>query len=118
VLFNIVTNSIFIPLYSFQAAAITTILSELILFLPFAWLIGRGLGQHLNWFGLLWRPIVAVTLMAICAAALLPFGVIVALAASSLIYLVVLALLKPLDEHERAILRPLLPARLQRVLSV
>jgi hypothetical protein len=95
---------------------VTTILSELILLLPFAWLMGRGLGQHLNWFGLLWRPVLAALLMIGAALLLLSFGVLVALIGSTVVYLVALLLLNPLDEQERAQLRPLLPARLRGML--
>ena len=47
VIFNIAANMIFIPRYGFQAAAIATIASEVVLFLPFIYLLRgslRGVG--------------------------------------------------------------------------
>jgi O-antigen/teichoic acid export membrane protein len=60
--FNIVTNLIFIPTYGYQAAALTTIASELILFVAFAWLLHSELGR-IAWWGLLWRPLAAGVVM-------------------------------------------------------
>jgi O-antigen/teichoic acid export membrane protein len=116
VLFNIITNLIFIPLYSFQAAAITTIFSELVLLIPFFWLMNRGIGQRVNWFGIIWRPIIATLAMGLVAFALSVLNVLLALVVASAVYALVLVALKPLDENEFAILRPMLPARIQRLL--
>jgi O-antigen/teichoic acid export membrane protein len=56
--FNLVANLLLIPAYSYQAAAVTTILSEIVLLLPFYY----GVRKHLSvvpWFGLLWRPVLS-----------------------------------------------------------
>jgi O-antigen/teichoic acid export membrane protein len=60
--FNIVTNLIFVPEYGYQAAAITTILSELVLFIFFARLLVIGIGS-VSWFGVTWRAGAAGALM-------------------------------------------------------
>ena len=60
VAFNIIANSILISVFSYRAAAITTIASELALFIPFALMMQEGLKMRLPWFDFLWRPIVAV----------------------------------------------------------
>ena len=59
--FNIVANLIFIPRYSFVAASITTILSEIVLMIVFAHYLRQRM-EGVNWFELLWRPW-AVTLV-------------------------------------------------------
>jgi O-antigen/teichoic acid export membrane protein len=56
--FNLVANLLLIPAYGYQAAAVTTILSEIVLLLPFYY----GVRKHLSavpWFGLLWRPVLS-----------------------------------------------------------
>jgi O-antigen/teichoic acid export membrane protein len=60
--FNIVTNLIFVPQYGYQAAAITTILSELVLFAAFARLMAAGIGG-VGWLGVTWRAGAAGALM-------------------------------------------------------
>lgn len=112
VAFNIISNLIFIPQFGFQAAAITTILSELALFLPFAWLMRRGMGQGLGWLDLMWRPVVASSIMALIMIVMWGIQPIIALMGGSAAYILVLLLLKPLEESELAVLRPMLPQRI------
>jgi O-antigen/teichoic acid export membrane protein len=111
--FNIIMNLIFIPIYSFQGAAVITIFSELVLLIPFLWLINRGLEQRVNWFGLIWRPVLATVAMSVTVFLLLSLNMLLALVLASIVYVVALLLLKPLDESELAILRPLMPAKLR-----
>ncbi|MGB7339849.1 MAG: oligosaccharide flippase family protein [Phototrophicaceae bacterium] len=115
VTFNIVSNIIFIPIYGFAAAAVTTILSEAALLVPFAILMHRGLGERINWLSLIWRPIVATFTMIVVTLVLIPVNLILALLIASMTYLVVLLSLKPLDAGERAIIAPMLPERLKRL---
>jgi len=115
VAFNILTNLVFIPQFGFRAAAVTTIFSELVLFIPFAWLMARGLERHVGWLGLLWRPIVATLAMLAVMLVFANIQIVLGLLVASGVYLVTLLSLRPLDEHEWAILRPLLPGRLQRM---
>jgi O-antigen/teichoic acid export membrane protein len=109
VTFNLIGNIIFVPIYSFYASAIITILSELALLLPFAYLMQRGIGQPVNWFGIIWRPVVATIAMVGLIYLLLPVNMILALLVGSAAYLLVLLLLKPLEAEELA----MLPARMQ-----
>lgn len=115
VLFNIITNIIFIPIYGFQAAAITTIFSELVLLIPFLWLMNRGVEQPISWLDLVWRPVVATIAMGAVVFVLVTINSILALMVASGVYLVVFFALKPLDEHELAILRPMLPAKVREL---
>ena len=115
VTFNIVTNIIFIPIYGFAAAAVTTILSEAALLIPFGILMHRGLEQPVNWLSLIWRPVIATGAMLAVVAVLLNVNMILALIVASVVYLVVLLMLNPLDENERAILSPMLPERVRKL---
>ena len=116
VAFNIITNLIFIPQYGFRAAAITTIASEAVLWIPFARLLSGAFGR-LPWFSMLWRPVVAAAVMFAALAVGWDVQPFFALVVSSLVYVVVLLALRPLDADEMARLRPLLPARLRRVVQ-
>jgi O-antigen/teichoic acid export membrane protein len=55
VAFNIITNLIFIPYFSYQAAAVTTILSEVVLMGVFAFYLRQRM-PGMDWWGLLARP--------------------------------------------------------------
>lgn len=115
VTFNIVSNLIFIPLYGFQAAAVTTILSEAILLVPFGLLMQRGLARPLPWLGWLWRPLVAAGGMIVAAILLDAWPLLLRVPAVSLVYVVLLVLLNPLDDDEWATVDSLIPQPLRRL---
>ncbi len=110
VLFNVVANFIFIPQYGLRAAAIATIASEVVLFLPFAYLLRRAL-RDLQMVKLVWRPLLALGAMLLTLAVL--GGALPALLAAGAVYAVVLLLLRPLEAAEGAALGRLLPANAQ-----
>ncbi|NWF70464.1 MAG: flippase [Chloroflexi bacterium] len=116
VAFNLITNLIFIPLYGYRAAAVTTILSELMLLLPFAWLLQKALGR-LNWLDMLWRPTLASAALLLALLALWDTLPLLALPLGVLVYGGVLLLLRPLDADEMARLSPLLPARVRALVT-
>ncbi len=60
--FNIITNLILIPRYGYQAAAITTILSEWSLLIPFYYSVRKNL-TAVPWLDVVWRPAVAAAAM-------------------------------------------------------
>jgi O-antigen/teichoic acid export membrane protein len=62
VLFNIIANLIFIPLYGYRAAAVTTVVSEWALLIPFYLLVRKNLGP-IPWFDVAWRPVLAAVVM-------------------------------------------------------
>ncbi|MHB8645633.1 MAG: flippase [Thermomicrobiales bacterium] len=66
VIFNIVANLLFIPRYSYGASAVISVLSEIVLFVPFVVWIRRFLGP-LPLARLAWRPLVAAALFAVVA---------------------------------------------------
>lgn len=113
--FNIIANLLLVPRYGYQAAALTTIASELILLLPFAWLLHRALGP-LPWRDMLWRPLLATALLLLALAGLWPLSPALALLLGGGLYALLLWQLRPLTALERRMLRPLLPQRLRAVL--
>lgn len=114
--FNLVINLIFIPQYGYQAAAITTIISEGVLLIAFSALISRGMGA-IRWGDIFIKPILAGAGM---------IGVLLigyerlpvpALMIAGLVYMGVLVGLRPFNADELARLAPLLPKRLSRRLN-
>jgi O-antigen/teichoic acid export membrane protein len=109
VTFNIVTNLIFIPVYGYRAAAVTTIFSELALMIGFTVLLRTEM-HGVNVAALMWRPALAAGLMS--AAMLVGAGVHLALAVvvGVIVYPVALLVLRPLTPEEWATLAPVLPS--------
>ena len=110
--FNVGANLIFLPQYSFRAAAVTTILSELALLIGFYYLLRRDLGD-VNYFSVLWRPIAASGVMLAALFALWNVMPLLALAAAAIIYPAVLVVLKPLTSEEAERIGRVLPSRLK-----
>ncbi len=115
--FNVIANLIFIPLFSYQAAAIITLFSEIVEGSAFYFYVRRHI-VPVSWVGVLARPALASGIMALVAypfavagGALLAAGLVMGLAA----YLVVLFLTHALDGNETALLAPLLPGRIARL---
>jgi len=116
--FNIVTNLIFIPQFSYQAAAVTTIFSELMLFIPFDLLVERGTGLRLVWWRILWKPYAAAAVMLGAAWVLTgAIGAFGAVFVAGVLYLVVLRALRPLDADELALIAPALPGRVRSLIG-
>jgi O-antigen/teichoic acid export membrane protein len=116
--FNIIANLIFIPQYSYQAAAITTILSEFVLFVGFAYLMQTGIGR-LDWLTMLWKPYAAAVGMGGFVWLIMPLtGSLLAVCTGSLVYVAVLLTLRPMDPDELSRISPAIPRRARRLLGV
>jgi O-antigen/teichoic acid export membrane protein len=111
VAFNVITNLFFLPRYSYVAAAITTILSEIILLILFAHYL-RPVMPNVRWLKLLLRPLAATSLMLGAMVLGSQIHLIVGLVAGILVYPAGLWLLRVFGEEEKAILRSLLPERI------
>lgn len=110
-MFNIVTNMLLIPAYSYQAAALTTIASELVLCVYFARLMQTGIGR-VGWLDLLWKLYAAAAVMLIVtvvAAAVIPLLLAVIIGGAA--YLAAFVLLHPFDADELERLSAVLPRR-------
>ncbi|MEQ8674016.1 MAG: oligosaccharide flippase family protein [Aggregatilineales bacterium] len=110
VTFNIVTNLIFIPRFGYQAAAITTILSELVLLIPFA-ILTHGALNGVRWLDLIWRQAVAAGVMFAVMLVGWSSVPVLALIIGSTLYPVILLALRPFNADELARLTPLIPTR-------
>lgn len=113
VLFNILANLAVIPSLSYVGASLVTILSEIVLLIPFYIGVRKNLASIPFW-SIAWRPALAAGVMGIAlwemAARL---GLIAAIPLAGMIYGVLLVLLGALGEDERALVRRLLPTRLK-----
>jgi O-antigen/teichoic acid export membrane protein len=116
VIFNITTNLIFIPTFGYAAAAITTILSELVLFIPFVMLLHGAIGQ-IDWFRILWKPAVSGLVMFGVMLATWNILPLLALITGGAAYAATWIGLRGFSDEEWARLLPLLPGRVRSVVS-
>lgn len=110
--FNIITNLILLPMYSYKAAAITTIFSEMVLFIGFMLLLHRLIGG-INWLGQLWRPWLAAGAALVFTAGLWSVTPLGALLLGIGIYGVLVMILWPFSHAESQRLAALLPSRIR-----
>ncbi|MCP5098011.1 MAG: hypothetical protein GY943_20885, partial [Chloroflexi bacterium] len=107
--FNIIANLIFIPRFDYKAAAVTTILSEIVLLVLFDYYLRKRM-PGIAWRQFLGRPLL---LTAIMFGGMMLGGqlhLLVGLALGLIIYPVGLFLLHILGAEERQILGKILPA--------
>lgn len=106
--FNLAANLVFIPRYSYVAAAVITILSEVVLFLPFYRHVRAELGS-LDWPAIVRQPLGAGLIMLALAVLLRPAGLLPATLGAAAGYLAGLYLLGALRGLTRERVRQLLP---------
>ena len=111
VAFNIVANLLFLPLFSYRAAAITTVLSEVVLLLLFHYYLRQKM-PGVQWGQLLTKPLlltaVTITLMLLGQQLHLIVGLLLGL----IMYPIGLFLLRIITPAERLLLGSLLPTAL------
>jgi len=115
--FNLIANLIFLPRYSYVAASIITILSEIVLLAVFAYYLRPSMPK-VGWAGIIKRPlaVTAIMLWAIVLGTLV--SPILALILGLVAYPVGLWLLRVFGDEERQILGALLPEELANRLSL
>jgi len=113
VVFNLAANLIFLPAYSYRAAAGITILSEAVLFAATYVIIRRLIGG-MGWRWALWRPALAAFGLLVVTLAQWQVAPLLALALAPLVYTAGLLALRPFSPDELARIAPLLPGRLRR----
>jgi O-antigen/teichoic acid export membrane protein len=106
--FNISANLIFIPLYSYPAAAVITIFSEAVLWIAFYVVIRQELGG-IGWIGVLGRLGLAGLITAAVTWLLAMFNLWLGLIGGLLIYGAAVMLLRPFDAGEIETLSGALP---------
>ena len=106
VIFNVVGNLLFIPIFGYVGAAVVTILSELSLLVPFYISVRRNVGT-VPWVSIFARPLLAAGSMGLVAYGLIQASVDlwVAAAISTVVYVGVLWLVGALRGEEMAVLR-------------
>lgn len=112
VTFNIVTNAIFIPIYGFPAAAVTTILSEIIEGAAFQVFVYRELSP-VPWWRLFWRVVLAGVGMAGVTYLGARVHVLVGLVLGGVVYGGLAVGLGVFNAYERGLLLRILPGGLQ-----
>jgi O-antigen/teichoic acid export membrane protein len=108
VLFNTITNLIFIPMYGYRAAAITTIVSEWSLLIPFYLLIRKHLCT-VPWFDVSWRPAVAALIMGVVLWGLGDINFFITVLVAGVVYIVALAAVGGLTQSDMRVLWRTLP---------
>lgn len=109
VAFNIIANLIFIPRFSFVAAGVTTILSEVVLMVMFAYYLRQKM-SGVNWLHLLAKPLVLTAVVVLIMAGITQFAhPTIGVAVGLLVYGVGLIVLRILGGEERTVLRAILP---------
>ncbi len=113
VTFNIVINAMLIPLYGFRAAAISTILSEIVIGAAFQWYVFRHLSPT-PWRRLFWRLGAATLLMAAATWLGARLHLLLGLMLGGIIYLAATIFLGVFAAPERKLLAELLPAPVRK----
>jgi O-antigen/teichoic acid export membrane protein len=104
VVFNIAANLALIPRYGYLAAAVVTVVSEVVLLVPFLWIALRE-ASSLAVLGVAWRPALAAALMGVPVWLLAPHSVPLAIVVGALVYGVAILALRIVTPEERAELR-------------
>ena len=97
--FNVVANVLLIPRYGFQGAALTTVLSEIVLFVPFYYSVRKNI-TTLPFAELFWRPVVASVVMGGVIWLLRDASLLLVTPAAMLVYAVMLLALGALTQED------------------
>ncbi len=108
VAFNVVANLLFIPYFSYQAASVTTILSEVVLLGVFAFYLRQRM-SGVDWVGLLAKPFLLTAVVVLIMALGSLLHPVVGVAVGLAVYAAGLPILHIVGEDERQILRSILP---------
>ncbi len=109
--FNVVTNWFLIPRYSYVAAGVTTILSEVVLLVVFDYYLRKRM-PGINWVKFAWRPVLLTAIMIAAMWLGNQLNLAVALVVGVAIYVTGLGLLKIIGPDERRVLASILPLSL------
>lgn len=109
--FNIVANLLVVPQLSYVGAAITTVLSEVVLLVPFWFAVRRYVGR-VRIFPFVWRPGLATLVMAPVAWAIVGTPIpLLAIPVGGCVYGLALLALGGVTSEERALFRAAIGAR-------
>jgi O-antigen/teichoic acid export membrane protein len=108
VAFNLIANLVFIPRYSYQAAAAIAVLSEIALLIPFYYCVRRNLAS-IPWLSIVWRPALASAFMGTVMRLLQGLNVLLLIPSAAVIYFVALIAVGAFSGEEMELLKQLLP---------
>lgn len=114
--FNVVANLILIPRYSYVAAALVTILSELVEGFAFYYFLEKSLGS-VYWIRMLWRLFASAGAMAAAIWALWPVSGVLAIGVGLVVYGAGVRGLKAFGPEERAVFARLRSERSNQVIE-
>ncbi len=115
--FNIVANALFIPRYSYVAASVTTVLSEVVLLLVFDYYLRQKMAG-LEWRRLVIRPFLAAAIMVGLMVLCYPINEWLAAVVGGAAYLIGLWVFRVIGDDEKQILRAILPNAIARRLKL
>ncbi len=110
--FNVIANLIFIPRYGYVAAAVITILSEIVEGLPFYFTLHRTLAP-IPWLRMLWRPALSAVIMFAVTWGGWQIYPLLGLAVGGVTYMSLIITLRVFDRDEQAQLLSVLPVKLR-----
>ncbi|MCP4536011.1 MAG: oligosaccharide flippase family protein [Chloroflexi bacterium] len=117
VIFTVIANLLFVGAFGYVASAWILVSGELLLAMLFYADLRRQLGP-MGWGRTLGRTVVAGLAMGATVWTLTAYSFLLALLASLIVYPVALLLLRAIIPEEWAMLSPLLPARLRKIVPV
>lgn len=106
--FNLATNLLLIPRYGYIGAAVTTVLSEWVLMVPFWYCVSRNL-PPIPLPGLVWRPALASAVMGLGMWLVQGWSLPLAVVMAPAVYGTALIALRTFDQEEIAMLKKALP---------
>lgn len=110
--FNLIANLLLIPSFGYQAAAITTVLSEVLLLLPFYYGVRKYLST-IPWMSLTWRPLVSTLLTGAFLWLLRDLSFLLLIPLSLGIYVGCLIVTGTFTQDDISLMKQLLPKRLR-----
>lgn len=105
--FNIAANLVLIPIYSFQGAAVATVLSEIVLLLPFMYAVRKHVGR-VPLLEIAWRPVVSSGVMGVVMLWLQTLNMAALVATGATVYVGMLLALRTFTHEDRALVNSLL----------
>lgn len=111
--FNVIANLIFLPTYGYAAAAVITILSEVVEGTPFYLTLHRTLAP-IPWFSILWRPALSTGIMAGVMWLGWQIHPLLGLAFGGLSYVAAIIFLRAFNDDEQKQLIGVLPSQIKR----
>lgn len=105
--FNFCTNLVLVPRFGINAAALTTVLSEVVLFVPLWWMLRRELAPP-SLLGMAWRPALAALAMAAGVLLLAQIHVVLGVVAAPLLFWALLLVVGAVGEEDRRLARRVL----------